>query len=135
MKKTVFVVDDSVTNLTTAAEALNPYYAVMTIPSGEKALAILQKRVPDLILLDIEMPGMDGFQVLNRIKSDENLQNVPIIFLTAKTDHDTEVRALEKGVVDFIAKPFNLPILLNRIRYHIDISGIVHERTNQLYKV
>lgn len=133
MKRTIFVVDDSISNLTMAAEALNPYYAVMTIPSGKKVVAILEKVKPDLILLDIEMPEMDGFDVLRYLKNNDKFRDIPVIFLTAKTDYQTEIYALEMGVVDFIAKPFNPAVLLNRVKHHIDISGLVRERTSQLY--
>ena len=133
MKKTVFVVDDSVSNLTMAEEALNPHYAVMTIPSGIKAIALLEKVKPDLVLLDIEMPGMDGFDVLKCLKSSARFRDIPVILLTAKADHPTEIEALKMGVVDFIKKPFNPAILVNRVRHHIDISVLIRERTTQLY--
>ena len=132
MKKTIFVVDDSASNLTLATDALSPHYTVMTFSSGEKALAPLGKIKPDIILLDIEMPEMDGFEVLDYLKSNESLKDIPVIFLTSKTDFDTEVIALEKGVVDFMGKPFNPAVLLNRISHHIDIAGLVRERTSQL---
>ncbi|MCL2874245.1 MAG: response regulator [Defluviitaleaceae bacterium] len=133
MKKTIFVVDDSLSNLTRAAETLNPHYTVMTIPSGSKAISILEKVRPDLILLDIEMPEMDGFEVLRFLKNSDRYKSIPVIFLTAKTDHQTEIEALELGVVDFITKPFNPAVLLHRVKHHIDISGLVIERTAQLY--
>ncbi|MCL2574382.1 MAG: response regulator [Defluviitaleaceae bacterium] len=132
MKKTIFVVDDSISNLTLASEALSPYYAVRTIPTGEKAIMLLEKTKPDLILLDIEMPDMNGFDVLKQLKSNKNYRDIPVIFLTAKTDFFTEIEALEMGVVDFIGKPFNPAVLLNRIKHHIDIAGLVNERTMQL---
>ena len=133
MKKTIFVVDDSISNLTLAAATLDTHYAVMTIPSGLKAIELLKKVKPDLILLDIEMPELDGFQVLDHLKSNDAYKYIPVIFLTARTDYKTEADALEKGVVDFIAKPFNPAILLNRVRHHIDISNLVWERTAELY--
>lgn len=132
MKKTVFVVDDSISNLTMASDALSPSYAVVTIPSGEKAISLLEKVKPDIILLDIEMPEMDGFDVLRKLKANEKWSEIPVIFLTAKTDHPTEIEALKMGVVDFIGKPFNPAVLLSRIRHHIDISGLIREQTHQL---
>ncbi|MCL2617523.1 MAG: response regulator [Defluviitaleaceae bacterium] len=134
MKKTVFVVDDNVTNLTMAANALKSHYTVRTIPSGEKTIDLLEKIRPDIFLLDIEMPGMDGFDILRYLKGDERFRSLPVIFLTAKIDFDTEIEALEMGVVDFIGKPFNPAVLLNRIRHHIDINELVRERTFQLHK-
>ena len=133
MKKTVFVVDDSISNLTMAADALNPHYAVMTINSGERCLKLLEKVKPDIILLDIEMPEMDGFGVLRLLKGNKAYRDIPVIFLTARTDYPTEVRALRHGVVDFIGKPFNPAVLLNRINHHISIDGLVRERTKQLH--
>jgi len=132
MEKTIFVVDDSVTNLAAAAEALEDYYTVITIPSGKKALHLLEKVRPDLILLDIEMPEMDGFDILNHLKASEKYKDIPIIFLTAVLDSDIESKALEMGVMDFIVKPFSTPVLLNRIRIHLDISEVIRERTFQL---
>jgi len=134
MKKTVFVVDDNVTNLTMAANALKSHYTVRTIPSGEKTIALLEKIRPDIFLLDIEMPDMDGFDVLKYLKGDERFHELPVIFLTAKTDFDTEIEALEMGVSDFIGKPFNPAVLLNRVRHHIDINELIRERTFQLHK-
>jgi len=133
MGKIIFVVDDSITNLSVAEEALEAIYTVVTIPSGKKAVSILEKVMPDIILLDIEMPEMDGFDVLRYLKSSERFKDIPVIFLTAKTDHQTEIDALRLGVVDFIAKPFNPAVLLNRIKHHIDISALINERTAQLY--
>jgi len=133
MKKIIFVVDDSISNLTKAAETLDSHYSVVTIPSGVKAIYLLEKMTPDLILLDIEMPEMDGFETLRHIKGIEKYKNIPIIFLTAKTTYETEIEALELGVVDFIAKPFNPAVLLNRVKHHVDISSLVNERTKQLY--
>jgi len=133
MKKNIFVVDDSISNLTMAEKALDPYYVVRTIPSGEKAVALLEKIKPDLILLDIEMPEMDGFDLLKYLKRDKRFHEIPVIFLTAKSDFSTEIQALEMGVVDFISKPFNPAVLVNRIKHHIDVNGLVQERTRQLY--
>jgi len=131
--RTLFVVDDNINNLAIASETLEHHYAVMTIPSGKRTLSLLEKVRPDLILLDIEMPEMDGFEVLRYLKSNEKYKDIPVIFLTAKTDHQTEIEGLEMGVVDFIAKPFNPAILLNRVKHHMDISRLVIERTAQLY--
>jgi len=131
MEKTIFVVDDSVTNLATAAEALEDHYTVMTIASGKKAISLLEKVRPDLVLLDIEMPEMDGFDILKHLKNTEQFKDIPVIFLTAVLDAEIETRALEMGVVDFISKPFSVPILLNRIKIHLDMRDIIHECTSE----
>ena len=114
-EKTIFIVDDSLTNLTVAADALREQYTVMTIPSGKKTLALLEKVKPDLILLDIEMPEMDGFEVLRYLKSSEKFSDIPVIFLTATVDPQTEAKAFEMGVVGFITKPFSIPALLKHV--------------------
>ena len=133
MKKTVFVVDDSLSSLTLAADAVKSHYAVITIPSGQKAIDMLEKIMPDLILLDIEMPEMDGFEVLQYLKDDKRYKEIPVIFLTSCSDYAAEVKALKMGVSDFITKPFNPAVLLNRVRHHVDISRLIAERTAKLH--
>ncbi|MCL2618810.1 MAG: response regulator [Defluviitaleaceae bacterium] len=135
MSKIVFVIDDSISNLTMAEDALSASYSVMTIPSGAKAVSLLEKVRPEIILLDIEMPAMDGFDVLRYLKASDRFCDIPVIFLTAKIDHATEIEALKLGVVDFISKPFNPAVLLNRVKHHIDVSSLVRERTKELYSV
>ena len=132
MSKIIFVVDDSLTNLSAAEAALEDYYTVMTIPSGERAISLLDKVKPDLILLDIEMPEMSGFDVLSYIKYNEKFRDIPVIFLTAMLDEKIEIKALQMGIVDFITKPFSTPVLLNRIRLHLDMSSVIRERTMEL---
>jgi putative two-component system response regulator len=135
MTKTIFVVDDSNTNLLMAEEALEEKYRVMTMPSAAKMFTLLEKVTPDIILLDIDMPEMDGFEALRRLKSMSAHAGIPVIFLTAKTDSSTEVLGFELGAVDFITKPFSAPVLLNRIKTHLDIDGLIRERTAQLERV
>ena len=135
MPKTIFVVDDSDTNLSTAENALEAQYSVMTLPSAAKMFTLLEQITPDLILLDIEMPGMDGFEALRRLKASELHAGIPIIFLTSMTDASIEAQGFEMGVVDFITKPFSVPVLKNRIRTHLNIEGLIHERTAQLERL
>jgi len=118
-EKIVFVIDDSNTNLTAAEAALEDFYTVVTIPSGEKAIKLLQKIRPDIILLDIEMPEMNGFELLEHLKADPDFSQIPVIFLTATMNTETEKRAYDMGIVDFIIKPFSAPILLERIEMHV----------------
>ena len=132
MQKTIFVVDDSATNLAVADEALEKSYLVITLSSAEKMFAALEKITPDLILLDIEMPEMDGFEALRRLKSSEVYSNIPVIFLTGLSETENEAYGIELGAVDFIAKPFSVPVLLNRIKYHLDIDQLIRDRTAQL---
>jgi len=132
MRKTIFVVDDSNTNLAKAEECLEELYNVITIPSGIQMFKKLDRIRPDLILLDIEMPEMNGFEALKKLKSNKLYDTIPVIFLTARSDVETETRGFEMGVVDFISKPFSAPVLLNRIKCQIDINEIILKRTAAL---
>jgi putative two-component system response regulator len=132
MPKTIFVVDDNDTNLSTAEAALEEQYRVMTLPSAAAMFELLEEITPDLILLDIEMPGMDGFEALRRLKAHESHMGLPVIFLTSMADASTEVQGFEIGAVDFITKPFSAPVLKNRIKTHLNIDDLIRERTTQL---
>ena len=130
MQKTIFVVDDNDTNLAAAREALKNHYRVMTLPSADRMFTMIEKLTPDLILLDIEMPEMDGFEALSQLK--ENNADIPVIFLTSLIDAEVEVRGFQLGVIDFITKPFSAPVLINRLKTHLDIDEMIRERTSQL---
>ena len=132
MQKTIFVVDDNDTNLSVAKEVLKDQYRVMTVPSAAKMFALMEKVIPDLILLDIEMPEMDGFEALHRLKENPSQASIPVIFLTGMTDASIEVRGFQLGVIDFITKPFSAPVLLNRMKAHLDIDELIRERTAKL---
>ena len=134
MKKTVFIIDDNETNLIVARDALAQHYRVMTLSSAAKMFALLEKVMPDLILLDIKMPEMDGFEALNKLKSNALYGEIPVIFLTNISDAAVEVRGFQLGVVDFITKPFSAPVLLNRIKTHLDIDMLIRERTAVIEK-
>jgi len=130
MQKMIFVVDDNDTNLAAAREALRTCYRVMTMPSALKMFAMLEKLTPDLILLDIEMPEMDGFEALRHLK--ESKADIPVVFLTSLVDAQVEARGFQLGVIDFITKPFSAPVLINRIKTHLEIDELIRERTSQL---
>jgi len=132
MKKTIFVVDDNDTNLSMANEALKDQYRVLTLPSAAKMFSFIEKIKPDLILLDIEMPEMDGFEALRRLKDNEKQSDIPVIFLTGMIDASVEARGFQLGVIDFITKPFSAPVLVNRIKTHLNIDELIRERTSQL---
>jgi len=132
MQKTIFVVDDNDINLSMAKEALKDQYRVLTMPSAIKMFTLLEKITPDLILLDIEMPNMDGFEALNLLKTNESFATIPVIFLTGMTDAAVEVRGFQLGVIDFVPKPFSVPVLINRIKTHLDIDELIRERTSRL---
>lgn len=119
----IMVIDDNVTNLNIARTALEKHYDVLLIPSGEKALKLFERVTPDLILLDVDMPGLNGFDVIRNIKeSDLAVRNVPVIFLTAKDDASSELDGLELGAVDYITKPFSFPLLLRRVALHLQLQ-------------
>ena len=117
--KTIFVVDDSDTNLAMAEEALEDHYNVMTVPSAAKMFALLGKITPDLILLDIEMPEMNGFEALEKLKAGGSSANIPVIFLTGTTSAGIEEQASKLGAVGLVTKPFSADTLLDHIKPHI----------------
>ena len=133
--KTIFVVDDNDTNILTAKMALDGTYKVFAIQSAARMFKLAEKIIPDLILLDIEMPEMDGFEVIEILKSDERLKTIPVVFLTAKNDAATEIRGFEMGAIDFINKPFIPEVLLNRIRTYLNIDEIIKKRTAKVIQL
>jgi putative two-component system response regulator len=123
--KIIFIVDDVATNLITAKQALEDHYKVFPLPSAARMFKLAEKITPDLILLDVDMPEIDGFETLRMLKENVQLKSIPVIFLTAKNDIETEVRGFEMGALDFITKPFSPPVLIKRIETHIEINKIV----------
>ena len=119
MQKTIFVVDDNGTNLSMAEEALEEQYRVITLASAAKMFTILEKVTPDLILLDIEMPGMDGFDAIKQLKAAGPYKNIPVIFMTATADDANKAHGKELGAADFIIKPFSAPVLLDLINNYL----------------
>jgi len=132
--KEIFIVDDNITNLTVAKNALKDQYHVRTASSASKMFEILEKVIPDLILLDINMPEISGFEALKILKKNKKTANIPVIFLTGLSDHNFEVRGLQMGAIDFINKPFSEPVLQNRVKTHLGIDEIIKERTAKLYQ-
>jgi len=130
--KTIFVVDDNNVNLSTAEETLSDHFNVFTLPSALGMFELLNDVIPDLILLDIIMPEMDGFETMKLLKADIRYSHIPVIFLTSKRDSATEVQGFEMGAVDFVSKPFSGPILFNRIKTHLNIDEIIRKRTKEL---
>jgi len=127
--KTIFIVDDNDVNLSTAAKALSKQYRAFTLPSASDMFDLLNDIVPDLILLDILMPEMDGFEAMQKLKSDKRYSEIPVLFLTGQNDAATEAHGFELGAVDFISKPFSEPVLLNRIKTHLEIEELIRART------
>jgi len=129
-RKTIFCVDDAVTTLTVAKNTLAGYYNVFTMNSGTRLLKILEKSIPDLILLDVAMPDMNGYEVIKTIKSNKETANIPIIFLTSKSDGESELEGLSLGAIDYIIKPFSPPLLLKRIEVHLLVESQKRELIN-----
>ena len=123
-RATILVVDDTPDNLALMSSLLKDQYKVKVANGGEKALRVAQvDNPPDLILLDIMMPEMDGYQVLERLKNDPRTRDTPVIFLTAKSEVEDERRGLELGAVDYITKPISPPIVLARVKTQLSLKA------------
>jgi two-component system sensor histidine kinase/response regulator len=119
----ILVVDDVLTNLQITAQTLKEAgYKISLAESGESALNLLKQEMPDLILLDIMMPEMDGFEVCRHIKASEKLKDIPVIFITAINQNEDLVKGFNAGGVDYITKPFNHAELLIRVKNHLELS-------------
>ena len=119
----ILIVDDVPTNIQVLAEALRKQYRVKVATNGSDALAVARTRPqPDLVLLDVMMPAMDGFEVCRRLKEDPATRHIPVVFVTAKDDVADEERGLMLGAVDYIAKPFHLPVVRARVRNHLALK-------------
>jgi len=116
------MVDDDLTNLNIARNNLSGIYSIVTVPSGDKLFNLLDKINPSLILLDIEMPEMNGYEVMKKLKEKETTAHIPVIFLTAKIDPTSEIEGLSLGAVDYITKPFSRELLIKRIDLHLLIE-------------
>ncbi len=114
-RKVIMLVDDNITNLNTGKSLLEEAFDVFTIPSGEKLLKTLDRVTPDLILLDIEMPEMSGYEVIATLKANPKTKNIPVIFLTARADFSDENVGLSLGAIDYISKPFSPQRLLRSV--------------------
>jgi diguanylate cyclase (GGDEF)-like protein len=122
-KPKIFIIDDAPENIRMLMENLKEDYAIIPATDGEKAIKMLQSHsLPDLILLDIIMPGTDGYEICRRLKSDEITEDIPIIFITAKDREEDEVMGLKLGAVDYITKPFCMPVVKARVNTHIELK-------------
>lgn len=123
-KPLVLVVDDTPANLALMNDLLSPHYRVKVAASGARALAIAaQQPQPDLVLLDVTMPGLDGHEVCARLKADPLTRDIPVIFLTARSEVRDEQEGLALGAVDYITKPISPPIVLSRVRTHLTLKA------------
>ena len=137
----VLVVDDTEANIDILVDTIESDYDVSVAMDGEGALEIVADEKPDLILLDIMMPGMDGYEVCQKLKSDEHTKNIPVIFLTAMTEEQDEARGLALGAVDYVTKPFSPELIKSRVKNHLklkmhrdNLETLVKKRTQELEK-
>ena len=135
----VLVVDDAESNIDILVDALGSDYEVSVAMDGESALQDIAEEIPDLILLDIIMPGVDGYEVCKRVKADEKTQKIPIIFITALTEEQDEAKGLALGAVDYVTKPFSPDLVKSRVknqlelkRHRDNLEELVEERTREL---
>ncbi|MDR3148169.1 MAG: response regulator [Treponema sp.] len=122
-RKKIVLVDDMLTNLKIGSKALIDAYDVFTVPSAEKLFRIIKKISPDLILLDIDMPGMNGYEAIKILKADSRTRGIPVIFLSANNDPACESEGLSLGAVDFVNKPYCPQTLLKRVETHLRVES------------
>ncbi len=123
-RSTILVVDDTPTNLALMGALLDMHYHVVTAADGYEALRRLETApLPDLILLDVMMPGMDGYDTCQAIKAQPTTRDIPVIFLTARVDTQDEARGFQLGAVDYITKPISPPLVLARVRTHLQLKA------------
>lgn len=121
--QTIMVVDDTPANLKLLDTTLTKQgYRVLTMPRGELALKAARRNRPDLILLDINMPGLNGFEVCQELKKDDDLRDIPVLFISAYTEVDDKMKAFSVGGVDYVSKPFQEEEVLARVRTHLELS-------------
>jgi len=131
-KAVILVVDDTPANIKILVEALRSDYDVMVATRGEQALELAAGEMqPDLILLDMMMPEMDGHEVCRRLKSNDRTRDIPVIFITAESSPQSEEKSFELGAVDYVIKPFSLPIVRARVRTHVTLK----HRTDMLARL
>jgi putative two-component system response regulator len=122
-RKSIFVVDDDLTSLAVAKIALKERYSTLTVNSGTQLLKIIEKSLPDLILLDVDMPETDGYETIKALKSNPRTAGIPVVFLTAHSNSESELMGITLGAVDYIIKPFSAPRLLKRIEMHLTVES------------
>jgi len=119
MQKLIFIIDDNDANLTVAASALENDYRVLTMPSAQKMFSLLEKKTPDLILLDVEMPEMTGFEAIVKLKENAQWSSIPVVFLTGLNDEKLKADAAKSGALDIIYKPIVASVLQESVKKYI----------------
>src|SRR5271156_420399 len=134
--KTLLLVDDEPANIQIVNSILKDLYDTRIATNGVKALELANEDPPpDLILLDVLMPAMDGYEVCSRLKSSEHTRNIPVIFLTGQTEIDDETKGFEVGAVDYIHKPFSPAVVQARVRTHLVLRGMREQLASQLQTI
>lgn len=138
-KQKIFIVDDNTVNIKVLSETLRKRYDISFAKDGFEALSIIPETKPDLVLLDIMMPGLDGYEVCKKLKSERNTKDIPVIFITTRDTREDEKKGFDCGAVDYIKKPFRSEIVLARVKTHLELKRhrdelheVVTERTSQL---
>jgi sigma-B regulation protein RsbU (phosphoserine phosphatase) len=135
-QKSILIVDDTPINIGVISGALKDSFATKVATSGQKALAIVSgKEKPDLILLDIMMPEMDGYEVCRRLKANPDTRDIPVIFLTSQTEAEDETKGFEVGAVDYIHKPFSAAVVKARVRTHLMLREAHAQIARQLVEI
>lgn len=135
-KSRILVVDDEIFYLDVLQNLLRDEYDIVVAKDGEQALYLAaQQPAPDLILLDIMLPGIDGFEVCDRLKQQPETQSIPVIFLTVKMDVDDELKGFELGAVDYITKPISPPILKARVKTHLRMTKLIKQLEAMVYEL
>ena len=121
IQNSVLIVDDDILQIKALAHLLEDEYTIYIAKSGELAIEIAEKYMPDLILLDILMPGMDGYETISQLKANSRTSHIPVVFITGLRDEEDEVKGLEHDVADYITKPFSPKIVPLRVRNQMKI--------------
>lgn len=133
-KKSILIVDDNRLNIVTARDVLKDDYLLFEAQSAKEAFEILERRLPDLILLDIVMPEMDGYEMIKKLKASRRFKKIPVIFLTAETDPESEVKGFDLGAVDFIIKPFIAPVMKRRVKTQLELLSYEYTLVDMVEK-
>ena len=137
-QKKIIIVDDNGANLTACRKILKPFYEVFPAPSAKKMFELLEHVMPDLVLLDVDMPDMNGYEAAGWLKKNDAFKGIPFIFLSGRIDPTSEIFGLNMGALDYIHKPFVSELLLRRIKTYlslVDYQKILEERNKSYTEV
>lgn len=130
-QKLIMIVDDTEMNISILVEALGDQYELIIAINGVDALELLDEQLPDLVLLDIMMPEMDGYQVLENMKDNDKTKDIPVIFLSAMSESDSKTKGFQLGAVDYITKPFEISEVMARVETHLELKDAREKLENQ----